>query len=88
MMLILASYVKKKVIYPNEYYSYYSLNIKSCQALFLNDTFFTFNHALQIYGSAPVDIYFFKRHATSYSARQKITLELRGIVKMKARVES
>ena len=31
-----------------------------------------------------MDIYCFKRPATSYFARQKLTLELRDIVKMKA----
>ena len=55
---------------------------------YFNRICFTFNDTLQIYGNAPVDICCFKRLATSYFARRKITFELRDIVKMKARVEN
>ena len=64
-------------------------HFKRWQTLFIFEhNTFAFYHALQIYGNAPVDICCFKRLATSYSARRKITSELRDTVKMKARVEN
>ena len=87
MTRVQASYVKKKVQILNmKYHSLYFLNYEIL--VVFKQNVLTYDNTFQIYGNAQVDIYCFKRPATSYFARQKLTLELRDIVKMKAGAEN
>ena len=79
--------MKKKVQILNmKYHLPYFLNYEILVVFKQNAL--SYDYTFQIYGNAQVDIYCFKRPATSYFARQKLTLELRDIVKMKAGAEN